>query len=279
MRNEYRLSALCRALGVSRSGFHDWLHRKEEQVPDHLPLRARIRRIFLSHRSSYGHRSIRAELRKEGIHVGRKLVLRLMKAEGLTPSTHRPRPYRKGEAGEHKVAKNRLDRKFEVSRENRVWTSDITYIWTARGWVYLAVILDLFSRRVIAWELSETPDTGLVLRALYRAVRLRKPRRWRLMFHSDQGCQYTARALRQALRDLGILQSMSRRGQCWDNAPTESFFGTLKQETGIAKWILEDGEAVGIALSDWIDSWYNPLRRHTSLGGCSPAEYEINQAA
>lgn len=277
MRGEHGIGVLCRALQVSRSGFHDWLGR--EKRLDHEELRSRIRRVFLAHRSSYGHRSIRVELAKEGIAVGRKRTLRLMKEEGLVPSPHRPRPYGKGRAHEHKVAKNRLRRQFEVRRENRVWSSDITYIWTGKGWVYLAVILDLFSRRVIAWELSDKPDTALVLAALYRAVRLRKPRRWRLMFHSDQGCQYTALEFIQALRDLGILQSMSRRGQCWDNAPTESFFATMKKETGISKWILEDCAEVHRALVDWIDGWYNPLRRHTSLGGCSPADYEIEKAA
>ena len=211
--------------------------------------------------------------------MGRKLVLRLMKEEGLRPSPSLPHPYKKGVGGEHRVAKNRLRREFAVRRANRLWTSDITYIWTDQGWAYLAIILDLFSRRIVGWEVGARPDTALVRRALMMAVRARKPRRWRLMFHSDQGCQYTSMELVTALKDLGIVQSMSRRGQCWDNAPTESFFASLKKETGIARWALENVQAVQLAMIDWIENWYNPMRRHSTLDGCSPVQFEIKMAA
>ncbi len=137
----------------------------------------------------------------------------------------------------------------------------------------------MFSRRIVGWEVGDRPDTALVRRALMMAVRARKPRRWRLMFHSDQGCQYTSMEFVTGLKDLGILQSMSRRGQCWDNAPTESFFATMKKETGIAKWVLEDAQAVQIAMIDWIENWYNLTRRHSSLDGCSPVQFELRMAA
>ncbi|MBL0320585.1 MAG: IS3 family transposase [Alphaproteobacteria bacterium] len=277
MKGSHKVGRMCKALEVSRSGLDDW--SKRDKTPDHQELRVAIHTTFKRLRCNYGHRSIRRELVKQGHHHGRKLILRLMSEEGLRPTASLPKPYGKGKGGEHRVAKNRLKRKFEVKRANRVWTSDITYIWTAFGWVYLAVILDLFSRRIVGWSVSDKPDTTLVKSALSKAIRLRRPRRWRLMFHSDQGCQYTSIDLQQYLRDSGILQSMSRRGQCWDNAPTESFFGTMKQETGIAKFILDDCSAVEIAMLDWIDGWYNQTRRHTTLDGCSPIEFELKMAA
>jgi len=277
MTSLHKTVRMCCALNVSRSGLYDW--SKRDRSPDHQPLRELIREIFNRKRCNYGHRSIRDELAKQGIHHGRKLILRLMTQEGLRPTASLPKPYGKAKGGEHRVAKNRLNRHFKVARLNRVWTSDITYIWTARGWAYLAVILDLFSRRIVGWSVSDKPDTALVISALSKAIACRRPRRWRLMFHSDQGCQYTALTLQQYLRDSGILQSMSRRGQCWDNAPTESFFGTMKQETGVARFILDDCQTVDMAMLDWIDQWYNLARRHTTLGGCCPAEFEARIAA
>ncbi len=277
MKGSHQVVRMCRALQVSRSGLHDW--SKRDKTPDHPVLREQIRVIFNKFRCSYGHRSIRQELSKQGVRHGRKLILRLMAEQGLRPTASLPKPYGKGKGGEHRVAKNRLNRQFKVTRMNRVWTSDITYIWTTRGWAYLAVILDLFSRRVVGWSVGDKPDTALVTSALAKAIRLRQPPRRRMMFHSDQGCQYTSLELVQYLKDSGILQSMSRRGQCWDNAPTESLFGTLKQETGIARFILEDCPAVEMAMLDWIDGWYNTNRRHTTLGGCSPSEFEAKMAA
>jgi len=277
MKEAHDITDLCRVLKVGRSSFYDWKIRPLDL--EELALRKRIGVLFRRFRCTYGHRSIVDELRKEGETIGRKKVLRLMTEDGLVPTPSLPKPYGKASGDEHQVAKNRLDRDFDIARANRVWTTDITYIWTSNGWAYLAVILDLFSRRVIGWHVSQHPDTDLVLKALMMAVRARKPRRWRLMVHSDQGCQYTSRKYRQQLHDLGILQSMSRRGQCWDNAPTESFFSTMKRETGISKWILDDCQAVEMAMVDWIESWYNRARRHTKLGGCSPAQYELRKAA
>lgn len=278
MTGKHRIGTLLRVLDVKSSSYYDWLGRPESG-PDHPELRVRIRHHFNRSRCSYGHRWIRKELRDEGVRVGRKLVLRLMKEESLEPSLALPHPYKKGVGGEHRVAKNRLRREFLVRRANRLWTSDITYIWTDKGWAYLAIILDLFSRRIVGWEVGDRADTELVKAALMKAVRSRRPRRWRLMFHSDQGCQYTSMELVTTLRDLGILQSMSRRGQCWDNAPTESFFASMKKETGISKWALEDAQAVQMAMLDWIESWYNPVRRHSTLDGCSPVQFELRKAA
>lgn len=276
MRAEMKIETMCRALGVSRSGFYEWQERRSKPVDAFEErLKDAIQRIFRESRCTYGFRSIRRALPKEGFHVGKKRIRRLMRLMNLVATPLRPDPYATlKSAGEAKACKHRLSRNFAVKRPDRVWTGDITYIWTHSGWVYLAVVIDLFSRKIVGWALSTRPDTNLAIRALAMAIRHRPYRRWRLMFHSDQGCQYTSQEFREYLRDRAILQSMSRRGQCWDNAPTESLFGTLKQETGIGKWYLENMEMVEASIFDWIETWYNPKRRHSTLDYCSPVEFE-----
>jgi transposase InsO family protein len=276
-----KVEVMCLVLRVSRSGFYEWRERQARPADAHEEgLRESIRRIFRESRMTYGFRSIRGALAKEGVHVGKKRIRRLMRAMELVATPLKPRPYGALKAAkEAKVCKHRLKRRFKVKRPNRIFTGDITYIWTCRGWVYLAVVLDLFSRKVVGWAVSERPDTALVIEAIGMALRKRPYRRWRLLFHSDQGCQYTSHEFRDYLRDRGVLHSMSRRGQCWDNAPTESFFGTLKQETGLGKWPLENLKEVEEAIFDWIEIWYNPKRRHSSLDYCSPVEFENKMAA
>jgi putative transposase len=272
---------MCKVLRASRSGFYEWRERLPKPVDAaEEKLKETIRRIFRESRSTYGFRSMKKALAKEGFHLGKKRIKRLMARMGLVAMPLRPNPYAALKAaGESKVCKNRLSRNFTVKRPDRVWAGDITYIWTHSGWVYLAVVLDLFSRKVVGWSVSTKADTALVVAAMAMAVRSRPYRRWRLMFHSDQGCQYTSQEFREFLRDRGVLQSMSRRGQCWDNAPMESWFGTLKQETGIGKWHLENMKEVEEAIFDWIENWYNPKRRHSSLDYCSPVEFENKMAA
>lgn len=281
MRAEMSLEIMCRALHVSRSGYYEWRDRTPIS-PDVQtePLMEGIRRIFRNSRGTYGFRRVRRGLAKEGVHVGKKRVRHLMRLMGLVGIPLKPNPYAalKKAAGA-KVCKHRLRRHFTAVRANRKWAGDITYIWTNSGWVYLAVVIDLFSRKVVGWAVSSTPDTRLAIEALAMAIRTRPYRRWRLMFHSDQGCQYTSQEFRDYLRDRGILHSMSRRGQCWDNAPTESWFGTLKQETGIGRWYLENAREVESALFDWVEIWYNVKRSHSSLDYCSPVEFENKMAA
>lgn len=281
MRAAMKIETMCRVLRVSRSGFYEWLERCPKPLDaGEERLKEGILRIFRESRSTYGFRSMRRALAKEGFHVGKKRIRRLMRLMKLVAMPRRPNPYAALKAaGEAKACKHRLSRNFTVKRPDRVWTGDITYIWTHSGWVYLAVVIDLFSRKIVGWGLSTRPDTTLALQALAMAVHSRSYRRWRLMFHSDQGCQYTSQEFREYLRDRGILQSMSRRGQCWDNAPTESFFGTLKQETGIGKWHLENMKEVEAALLDWIETWYNTKRRHSTLDYFSPVEFENKVAA
>lgn len=280
MKAQHSIELMCRALKVSRSGFYEWRGKAIKNKPEWNDLKRDIHRVFRDSRKTYGHRSIRDALIKEGTRAGRKLILRLMTEMALVPAPWKPSPYSiLKAASEPKVCEHLLKRDFSPAGLNRVWSSDITYIWTRSGWAYLAVVLDLFSRKVIGWSVSDKPDTALVLAALSQALVTRKYVRGQLLFHSDQGCQYTSESLCRFLRERGIVQSMSRRGQCWDNAPTESFFRTLKMETGIAKAYLANPAEVEAVLIDWIETWYNRMRRHTFIGYCCPAEYEARWAA
>jgi transposase InsO family protein len=280
MKAAHSIELMCRILKVSRSGFYEWRGRPIPKKPDRTELKSHIERVFRDSRKTYGHRSVREVLIKDGRRAGRKLILRLMSELSLVAAPWKPSPYSiLKNASEPTVCDHLLQRDFSPPGPNRVWTSDITYIWTQTGWAYLAVILDLFSRKVIGWSVSDKPDTALVIAALSQALVARIYVRGQLMFHSDQGCQYTSHELRQFLRERGIIQSMSRRGQCWDNAPTESFFRTLKMETGLAKANLPGPVQVEAVLFDWIETWYNVIRRHTFIGYCCPAEYEARWAA
>lgn len=213
MRTAHTVKLMCRVLKVSRSGFYEWRGRPERSIPEYQALKDGIQVHFKESRKTYGHRRVRHSMMKKGIPIGRKLTLRLMKDMALKATPWRPAPYAAlKQAKESKVCKHRLRRCFQPSAPNRVWTSDITYIWTQNGWAYLAVVMDLFSRKVIGWSVSERPNTELVLSALTQALVTRSYRRWRLLFHSDQGCQYTSKELRDFLLERGILPSMSRRG-------------------------------------------------------------------
>lgn len=281
MKTEFDVKMICRLLKVSRSGYYEWAVKGERPtLAAEVDLKERILRIFRGSRCTYGIRSIRKALGKEGFHVGVKRIRRLMRIMELFAKPVLPNPYAAlGAAKDPVICKHRLKRNFQVKRPDRVWTGDITYIWTHAGWVYLAVVIDLFSRKVVGWAVSQSPNTALIIAALSTAVSHRPYRRWRILFHSDQGCQYTSQIYREYLRDRGILQSMSRRGQCWDNAPTESFFGTMKYETGLGKWSLENLAEVEAALFDWIEIWYNAKRLHSTLDYCSPVEFEMKAAA
>jgi putative transposase len=280
MKTVHSIELMCRVLKVGRSGFYEWRGRSVPIKVDHARLRDDIQRVFREYRKAYGHRSIRKVLIKDGIRAGRKLILRLMTEMALVPGPWKPSPYSMlKKASEPKVCEHLLKRNFSPPGPNRVWTSDITYIWTRSGWSYLAIVLDLYSRKVIGWSVSDKPDTTLVIAALSQALVTRSYVRGQLMFHSDQGCQYTSNELCRFLRERGIIQSMSRRGQCWDNAPTESFFRTLKMETGVSKANLPGPFEVETVLFDWIETWYNLIRRHTFIGYLCPAEYEARWAA
>jgi putative transposase len=270
----YAIALLCDVLGVSRSGYYAWSRRPEPaRAKADAALKTQIAAAYKKSRSTYGSPRVHAELRGKGVKVGRKRVERLMREEGI--KARQKRRFRRTTDSNHTdpIAPNVLERQFTAEAPNQVWVTDVTYIATDEGWLYLAVIVDLFSRRVVGWAASATNDRFLALDALDLALRARKPRPG-LLHHSDRGSPYASDDYRKALRRRGIVASMSRSGDCWDNAVAESFFATLKAE-------LVDHEryptrAFAIAsIGDYLESFYNPSRRHSHLGYKSPIEFEL----
>lgn len=272
-REEFRVLTMCRVLRVSRSGFYAWLRRPEsKRTREDRRLLVEIRAIHEGTRGSYGSPRIHRELREQGESCGRGRVVRLMKANGVVG--RRKRKFRATTDSQHRhpVAENVLQRCFTVAEPNRVWVGDITYLWTREGWLYLSVLLDLFSRRVVGWSVRERLDAELVLEPLRRAIALREPAPG-LLLHHDRGSQYASDAYRGELERHGMDLSMSRKGDCWDNAVSESFFASFKTE-----WVPDEGYVSRAqARSDvfrYIEEFYNRKRRHSTLGLISPAEFE-----
>lgn len=270
----FPVAVLCEVLGVSRSGYYAWCKRPEPaRRRRDAQLTARIAAIHTRSRGTYGSPRIHAELAAQGHRVGRKRVARLMNQRGL--QARRKRRFRATTDSRHAfpIAPNLLGRHFEVVAPNVAWVTDITYVWTRQGWLYLAAILDLFSRRVVGWATSDRIDRKLTLEALDGALRTRRPRPG-LLHHSDRGSQYASGDYRKALATLDLRCSMSRQGDCWDNAVAESFFATLKTE-------LVDGvefmsrRVAHDAIADYIDNFYNLQRRHSHNGYLSPVEFEL----
>jgi putative transposase len=273
-RSAFPLTLMCRVLQVSRAGFYAWRRRApspRRQQDTQLQVA-----IAASHRRStatYGSPRILRDLHDAGHCVSRKRVARLMRAAGLRGIARRR--FRVTTQSQHAqpVAPNLLARQFAAGQRPRVWAADLTYCWTAEGWLYLAVLLDLTSRRVVGWATSARLNRQLVLTALERALALRGPA---ALHHSDRGSQYASADYQAVLAGRGIVCSMSRRGNCYDNAVVESFFATLKRELlDRQRWPTR--REVGWALSKYIDGWYNPHRRHSSLGYLSPAAFEQRQ--
>lgn len=272
------VDALCRVLGVSRSGYYAWKKRPEStrrRVDRRLA--AEVVAIHARSRRTYGSPRVHAELRAQGHRVGRKRVERLMRQRGLRG--RQPRRSRRTTDSAHAlpVAPNVLERAFSVHEPNEVWVTDVTCVPTGEGWVYLAVMLDLFSRRVVGWAMSAQNDTALALEALRMAVRARRPTR-QLLHHSDRGSPYASEAYRAELASHGIGRSMSRRGDCWDNAVAESFFSTLKSEEMPRDGYLTRADARA-SIHDFIDEFYNLRRRHSHNGYLSPIEFEMRRHA
>ena len=274
-RTQHSVRRMCRLLEVSASGYYEWRDREPSaRATVDENLRSEIVRIHRESRSTYGRPRVHIELRSAGIRVGAKRVGRLMKASGISGA--RRRAFRKTTDSAHDfpVAPNSLDRKFDVTEiggMNRVWAGDITYLPTREGWLYLAVVLDLVSRRVIGWSMKMTMDRSLVIDAITAAIRSRRSTS-NVLFHSDRGSQYASDDFRDLLREHGIRASMSRKAECWDNAVVESFFGTMKTELGDPIW--ESRAAARAAVFDYIEIWYNRKRRHSTLGYVSPEQYE-----
>ena len=264
---------MCRLLEVSRSGFYAWLKSEDPKEVSDRQLLLLIREIFTQSRETYGSPRIYRELRICKVTCDKARVERLMRENGITPP--RKKKYRATTDSNHKnpVAPNVIARDFTSPAPNCRWVGDITYIWTWAGWLYLAVVLDLFSRRVVGWAMEPTLDTeSLSLRALHMAFESRMPGRG-LISHSDRGTQYTSKAYRTALKARGVVCSMSRRGDCWDNAVAESFFATLKLDL-IYRETFRTRREARQAIFNYIEVFYNRQRRHSYLGYLSPAEFE-----
>ncbi len=270
---EHPVAWMCQVLGVSLSGYYAWLHRPESQRRrDDRRLLLEIRSIHRQSRRRYGSPRVYRELRGRGIACGRHRVARLMRQDGLEGSFRRR--FRVTTDSRHRwpVAANHLARRFSVSRPDRVWAGDITYIRTREGWLYLAVLLDLCSRRIVGWAMSPRLTRRLPQAALEMAVGRRRPQT-PIVHHSDRGSQYASADYRRALSEEGFVVSMSRRGDCYDNAPVESFFATLKKEL-VAGEVFYTREQARREIVDYIESFYNSWRRHSALGYLSPAEFE-----
>ncbi|MEK7350414.1 MAG: IS3 family transposase [Nitrospirota bacterium] len=273
----YPIRLMCRALAVSAAGYYAWRSRPESpRAMSARTLRTAIRVIHGESRETYGSPSIWDALVKQGHRVGEHRVARLMRQDGIRAKT--VKKWRATTQSQHRfpVATNTLDRAFAVKSPNRVWAGDITYVWTTEGWLYLAVILDLYSRRVIGWAMGHRLTVDLTEQALTMALANRSHRAG-LLHHSDRGSQYAATSYQRLLDEYGLIPSMSRKGNCWDNACVESFFGTLKRELVYHRHYTTRA-AARQDIFEYIEVFYNRTRRHSTLGYDSPAEYEARTA-
>jgi putative transposase len=265
-------------MGVSRSAYYGWLQRKptsRDQVDSQLiPV---IQSLFAKSRATYGTRRIRQSLEKQNWPVGRRRLGRLMRAAGLVCKTKRKFKVTTNSKHDLLVSDNLLDRNFTVHQANQAYVGDITYIRTQEGWLYLAVVIDLYSRQVVGWSLAEHMRTSLVNDALLMAIWKRKPPKG-LPWHSDRGSQHAATSHRKIIKHFGIRQSMSRKGNCWDNAVAESFFHTLKTEL-IHHQTFRDREEAKQVVFECIEVFYNRERLHSANGYLSPVDYEAQQYA
>jgi putative transposase len=267
--------AMCRVLGVARSGFYAWKKRPPSaRAQADAQLAVEIAATHRKSRKRYGSPRIHRALRNRGVRTSGKRIARLMRERGIV--ARQKRRFRRTTDSNHSnpIAPNVLARDFEPAAPNRAWVGDVTYIATGEGWSYLAVLLDLFSRRVVGWAMSTTNDTALALAALHSAVRTRRVVPLGLVHHTDRGSPYASDDYRNALAKHGMTQSMSRTGDCWDNAVAESFFATLRAEL-VDHETYATGRAAERSIGDYIDNFYNVERLHSHLDYVSPIEFEL----
>jgi putative transposase len=271
------VNLMCEALGVSRSGFYAWLvrPRSRRSLQDEA-LSVKVRNSFVASDRTYGARRVWHDVLALGEHCGLHRIERLMRAQAL-----RARPRRRGlpkDNGQRSaIADNVLDRQFQADAPNQKWVADFTYIWTAEGWLYVAAVLDLYSRRIVGWSMHASMTSQMVADALMMAV-WRRGRPVELLHHSDQGSQYTSEHFQELLKEQGITCSMSRAGEVWDNSAMESFFSSLKTER-TARRVYRSREQARSDVFDYIERFYNPTRRHSTLGYVSPIQFERAQEA
>lgn len=269
------VSAACRVLEVSRSGYY--AHRRAKPSPTRLHEQVHVSAAFAASGASYGSRRVMHAVREQGLRMGRHRVRTLMREAGLRTTWKRKFIATTNSKHTLPVAENVLDRQFDVAEPNRAWVSDITYLRTARGWLYLAVVLDLHSRKVVGWSMAPTMPAALVISALTMALQQRQPAPG-LVLHSDRGSQYASDEYQALLRRHHVVCSMSRRGNCWDNSVMERFFLNLKMERVWQRQYANHDEARR-DVTQYIVGFYNPVRLHSTLGYLSPAAYEAKSAA
>jgi transposase InsO family protein len=277
--DRFAIRLMCRALKVSPAGYYAWRTRPESaRAKANRALLVEIRVLHAASRRTYGSPRLTRDLREAGHACGENRVARLMRTDGIRAKTVKKWKATTDSCHRLPVAANTLDRQFTVTAPNRVWAGDITYVWTTEGWLYLAVVLDLYSRAVIGWAMGSRLTADLATTALTMALWRRKPATG-LLHHSDRGVQYAAADYQRLLGEHGVSCSMSRKGNCWDNACVESFFGTLKKELVHDRRYLTREEAKQ-DIFEYIEVFYNRQRRHSTLGYRSPAEFEaMNQVA
>ena len=275
---QYPVRRMCRVLELSASAYYAWRERPESRrMREDRRLLVEIKAIHQAKREVYGSPRIHAELQAQGLRHGEKRVARLMRAGGIRAKQKRKFKATTDSRHSHPVALNLLARDFEATAPNQKWAADITYIPTREGWLYLAATMDLYSRMIVGWSMAGCMKSGLVLDALDMAVGRRRPGTG-LIHHSDRGSQYACGDYQEALRGHGMLCSMSRKGDCWDNAPMESFFHTLKTELVNHRRYQTRWEAKA-DIFEYIEVFYNRARRHSALGYQTPAEYEMGKLA
>jgi len=264
----------CDVFGVSRSGYYAWKGRPEAaRTKEDADLIVEIKEAIKVGRGTYGSPRVHRELRAKGRRIGKKRVERLMRQEGIAAQKKRRFRRTTDSNHPHPIAPNVLERNFDVELPNTAWVTDVTYVWTHEGWLYLAAILDLFSRRVVGWAVSANNDRALAISALDRATSARAPEPG-LVHHSDRGSVYASGDYGDALTMIGAVKSMSRKGDCWDNAVAESFFASIKGEMIDHENYLTRAAAID-AIGEYIDVFYNACRRHSAIGYVSPIEYEL----
>ena len=273
----FPVATMARVLGVSPSGYYAWRRRPPSaRARADAELRARVQAIHGRSRGTYGAPRIHAELTEGGVAVSRKRVARVMRSVGVAGVSRRRGPRTTRRNAQARPAPDRVERRFEADAPNRLWVADITYVPTLAGFLYLAIVLDVFSRRVVGWAMAGHLRTALVVEALEMAVTQRRPEA--VIHHSDQGCQYTSLAFGARCRERGVALSMGSVGDCFDNAMAESFFATLECEL-LDRTTLSTHAEARAALFEFIEGWYNTRRRHSALGYRSPLEFErLHQA-
>ena len=273
-RFNFAVEKMCKAFKVSRSGYHDWLHRRpSRRALEAEKIKKMIRSVHLESKGRYGSPKITKELRFKGVNVSRPRVARMMRSEGIRSIIQkRYRVTTTDSNHNYKVSDNHLKRNFKTQSPGQVWVSDITYIATDQGWLYLTIIMDLYDRKIIGWALSRTMATRDTIMAAWRMALINRPISRQLIFHSDRGVQYASNEFRQVLNRKPVTQSMSRKADCWNNAVAENFFKILKSEL-IYHSKFQTRLHAKNEVFEFIEIWYNRKRRHSYLGYLTPNEY------